>query len=300
MTIQIRAMSGEYQVETCRIRFLYTPEMPVPNSKLCFRCANRLATIEDESGLHRICEQCADKSPLSESVSFARSPARSATRAPCPFCRAKLEIGERLCVACGRDPITYDPETSPEDSSTRTCKQCNYDLSGITGKVCPECGAEIRRGRVRQHELIAEDIEKSEIRKPLWIGGISVVAWFAISLINQGLLSTALQFIGYPLAVVGLGLTYIIYSALGGGIDPPLWLIALRMAAIVPAVQLVIAVFRLANNAFVTLVGVLVGIATFAYLVVKLFDLELLDVKYMMLLHVIVWMTIQALLTIWL
>lgn len=68
------------------------------------------------------------------------------------------------------------PETQPADPTADLalyCPSCMYDLRGLSGEQCPECGAKLDR----------EKLAKSSIpwvqREGLWIGALMKTAWLA-------------------------------------------------------------------------------------------------------------------------
>lgn len=189
--------------------------------------------------------------------------------------------------------MTFDPEAANAESSGLRCESCDYDLRGISAAVCPECGADIHPGRSRQLELVEQETLRNEIRKPVIIGCISLALWLGLFAFRFGLGPAAIQLALFPAFVIATSIVYMICASLSGGIDPPLWLIALRMAAIVPAVKLVETIFKSSKLSGSSSAGLVLGGLLFTFLIVDLFDLDFEDVRVLIVLNSIAWLTIQ-------
>lgn len=269
--------------------------MTVPGN-LCFRCAKRLATVHGSNpGERDLCVVCAAEHAESDVTEIQPLLVSSSakTRAPCPFCHAKLEIGEKKCRACGGDPSTYDRERSAEPVNGRKCEHCDYDLRGISAAVCPECGESVNPGLRSQFERIADETLRREIRKPLIIGAISLVLWLGLFALRFGAIPALIQLAILPGLIVSTTLAFLVFGALNGGIDPPLWLIALRMSAIVPAVKFVETIFMSSKLSGSSTVGIVAGCLVFSFLVVDLFDLDFADVRILIVLNSVAWFATQ-------
>lgn len=274
---------------------VYTASMAVPGN-LCFRCAKRLATVRSSNpGDRDLCEVCASQRAGvdAKELDLAVAAPPMITRAPCPFCNTKLEIGERICHACGRDPSTFNAEDGSEPFEGRRCEHCEYDLRGISGDICPECGESVSPSLRSQFETTAAETLRREIRKPLIIGAIALVLWMGLFAFRFGAIPALMQLALYPVLITSTTIAFLIFGALSGGIDPPLWLISLRMCAIVPAVKFVETIFTASKLSWSLPGGIIAGGLVFSFLVVDLFDLDFADVRMLIALNVVAWFTTQ-------
>lgn len=114
----------------------------------------------------------------------------------CPSCKSVLPLDAVLCTRCGLNLATgqrlSEPPRDPADAArkqpakpTHPCPSCGYDLTGLTGKPCPECGgtAEGRRkgGRLGEREERREREIASYWRNTFLIAAIGLLVGLALT-----------------------------------------------------------------------------------------------------------------------
>ncbi len=273
---------------------------------LCFRCGrgcSGLSASFDASG-RLVCPVCASKrsEPGSESGDISLVPVDSpaVSRAPCPFCGSALAVGAVSCTACGKIPSVYEvaKERNPEIDrlSPQPCSSCGYDLRGLPTPKCPECGTlNSRAGRATDLEETSREIFRAELRRPIILGSVSLVMAIALLLATKGPIAAGTFLLLYPVRVgIGAG-AFVVCGLLGMGIDPPLWLICLRMAAIIPTVYLVQAACSATRLPGIGVVGFIGATLVFGFLLTELFDLEFSDSWLIILVNSLAWALIQVL-----
>jgi diadenosine tetraphosphate (Ap4A) HIT family hydrolase/ribosomal protein L37E len=111
--------------------FLSTHDMP------CYRCRTGLLNVRDAT-----CPTCGfDLLTMVESIpAFSRD---------CPLCGSDLPSSDvALCWSCGAMNPRYLERrvvaiAQPIPELVTRCRACGYDVSGIPGEKCPECGVPI-------------------------------------------------------------------------------------------------------------------------------------------------------------
>lgn len=58
----------------------------------------------------------------------------------CPACSVAVRPGAVLCVECGARFGTIETHVQPGMATRAPCPKCGYDMSGVNGTTCPECG----------------------------------------------------------------------------------------------------------------------------------------------------------------
>lgn len=276
---------------------------------ICFRCGrgcSGLSAAFDPRG-RLLCPACASISAVQveDSGEIAILPAASpeASRAPCPFCGAPLVLGTPTCPACGKLPSVYkvarerDPDL--DNLSPIPCTKCSYDLRGLPSLTCPECGTvNTRQSRSRQYEETSREILLNEIRKPAIIGGASLLVVLAVLAASKGPAEAGVFLALYPIRVVVASGAFLLCGFLDSGVDPPIWLIALRMAAIVPAVQLLHAVCGATGVPGLGTAAFAGGTLVFAFLLVDLFEMEISETWLVILVNSLAWVALSILIAV--
>lgn len=89
-------------------------------------------------GLNRKSEQKFNTPAKPAPVPLAQDAEETATQ--CPACSVAIRPGAVLCISCGARLGRIDTVVAPGLVSRAPCPGCGYDLSGVTGTTCPECG----------------------------------------------------------------------------------------------------------------------------------------------------------------
>lgn len=156
----------------------------------------------------------------------------------CPACTKEVRPGAVMCIACGAR-LTSTQTAVPFGAQTRqACKKCSYDLSGVTGTRCPECGTE---NPIAPHEVVERDehdrwMERQVVweayKKPLagFVAGTSILlllagAWYGPQ--GVGFWSVALL-IAWVVGTIG----YFIVGFLMGFLDATIPITLAQTAAI--------------------------------------------------------------------
>jgi hypothetical protein len=102
------------------------------------------------------------------------------------------------------------PEAFPEDEYPIFCSRCDYQLRGLTGSCCPECGTGFDRGRLLVDQYARERAHRLWEHGPvgrwaarlsvailvlcaMYIVGMGLIAWAAERLGNRNVRPTARQ-----------------------------------------------------------------------------------------------------------
>lgn len=131
-----------------------------------------------------------------------------------------------LCTSCG-----FNRHTGlRREHKPIPCRECGYDLTGVTNPTCPECNTPIRRGRTSLLDSEREVVWASYRKALMGIGiGLASLVLFiglmgSFRAVPAGVLGTL---ICWPAAIIG----YAIVKMFWDGIDEPWRLLALRALA---------------------------------------------------------------------
>lgn len=84
----------------------------------------------------------------------------------CPACSVALRPGAVLCVECGARLGPIETQVQTGLATRAPCPKCDYDMSGVNGTKCPECGSDAPFGPAPM-EFMTEQEEWTE-RQVLW------------------------------------------------------------------------------------------------------------------------------------
>ncbi|MBL8876864.1 MAG: zinc ribbon domain-containing protein [Phycisphaerae bacterium] len=84
----------------------------------------------------------------------------------CPACSVALRPGAVLCVECGARLGRIDTHVDPGMPTRAPCPKCGYDMSGVNGTTCPECGGEAPFGPAKLEFMT--DAEAWTERQVMW------------------------------------------------------------------------------------------------------------------------------------
>lgn len=88
-----------------------------------------------------------------------------------------VALNTLLAVAASTAWILRTAERTPENvlQDHRTCRDCRYELTGLTGPRCPECGCAVDRGNS------ARLVRRATIRHAKFAAGLALITFTAIS-----------------------------------------------------------------------------------------------------------------------
>lgn len=197
-------------------------------------------------------------------VAAGTAPVGVADEAPteaksCPVCLRPLAVGSTACGGCGFDRrVGLQPWVRVRGraigQAAMTCGKCRYDLHGIPGVRCPECGtAATLRRRIKDIERSGRDrLIGAAVRIALLVAGMGLVALYKLSNTSP-FDSTAGQYLGAALTV-RLPITlavFLMYAWMFLRLDMPVWYAAAGIAGAFGATDLVVLGIRFLDVPFV-------------------------------------------------
>ncbi|MBX3404975.1 MAG: hypothetical protein KF699_16305 [Phycisphaeraceae bacterium] len=280
-----------------------------PPAKACTRCGQDCAgkpRVKDQHGRYT-CQACLDRikaeraapagpepppsAPEPEGFDvFALEPSADDTRtSPCRNCGRPLPESAALCVSCGfnrklgrvmRDndvaaALTPPPPTAQPLGRRIKCGQCGYDLRGITGMKCPECGASAlaptRREKDKENSVA---VAREAYIKPLIYFAVGFGVVSLIQLFSNSPMHAVAYAIGYAIQVpIGVAVFWVC-CLVWIGFDAPIHLTALRLAGIYALVDLADVIFKFVP---IPLVGWVLPLFIYIGLLMDLLEMDLQD-----------------------
>lgn len=164
----------------------------------------------------------------------------------CPVCIIRMPPDLGRCVQCGYDP-KKGIQTSRKFRKTRTkegarrpvCAKCGYDMTGVPGTRCPECGtvadfARRRYDRAESRRIALWSYLKPAIMLAVGLSGILLI------LMGTGELDMAPYYLTKLAVFVPIGVfAFFICCVLWIGFDAPFHRVALELAGIYAIVDLI-------------------------------------------------------------
>ena len=129
-------------------------------------------------------------------------------RAPCPSCGAETVIGVPKCPQCGFAPARESGSPRlPRPKRSKAlppsiCKECKYNLAGLKGGICPECGTPFSLFvRKEWDEEVSRETMHDAYRKPIIMIAAGLLAKVLILAIFQRWMDILNLAIIYPVSV---------------------------------------------------------------------------------------------------
>ncbi|MBX3390318.1 MAG: zinc ribbon domain-containing protein [Phycisphaeraceae bacterium] len=105
----------------------------------------------------------------------------------CPACSVAIRPGAVLCINCGARIGRID-SVAPSGFATRApCPNCDYDMSGMSGTTCPECGGVAPFAPPKldflteQEEWTSRQVFWEACRNGVWVGALGLAILFALA-----------------------------------------------------------------------------------------------------------------------
>lgn len=208
---------------------------------------------------------------------------------PCRNCGAPLAASAVLCVSCGFNrqlgrtaregdvaaALPPPGPNAPRRGRRIKCGQCGYDLRGITGMKCPECGASaLAPTRQEKDRETSAAVAREAYLKPLIYFAVGFGAVSLIQLFSQGPMHAAAYALGYAIQLpIGVAVFWVC-CLVWIGFDAPIHLTALRLAGIYALVDLADVIFTFVP---IPLVGWAVPLFIYIGLLMDLLEMDLQD-----------------------
>ncbi len=232
------------------------PQGPAKICSVCHEDCSRKPREKDAQGRYT-CGPCAEKLRAKAAARPTATPAPPpppAAAAPPDDGPLLLEgldaasMADLLRAEAGAAPVAPvalpDVAAAPGQDSgpSRKCPKCGYDLRGLKGKVCPECGAVARFKSPRAHAR--EAMEEEAIRtvrmayiRPLVVTALGLAGLFAIRMMQGHLDYFTSDLIWLAVRIpVGMGV-YFACCLTFLGFNSPIHLIALQLLGVYAALS---------------------------------------------------------------
>lgn len=169
-------------------------------------------------GLERRSEQRFNTPAKPAPVPLAKDEPSDLTQ--CPACSVAVRPGAVLCVECGARIGRIDTHVGAGVAATRApCPKCGYDMSGVSGTTCPECGG-LAPFAPAKLEFMTEQEEWTErqvfwetCRAAIWTSALSLLllvgvaaAWYGPKGVGFWLAAIVPAWIAASIGYIGLGL----------------------------------------------------------------------------------------------
>jgi hypothetical protein len=167
-----------------------------------------------------------------------------------------VKIETRICLNCSHTVNKHDPVCAYCKFDARkglpkklagvveevaTCRECGYELTGLTKPICPECGAKVsltRRGS--SFESQSREVRRWAYLKPLIMLGIGMGGVLLHDLIRHpGWEWPLFRLLDLAVTIPAVAMVYIACAFAWIGFDMPLHLVTLRIAGAYAVASLV-------------------------------------------------------------
>jgi|GEM_PF-2772652 len=196
----------------------------------------------------------------------------------CLNCSQTVDLHKPICAFCRYDARKGLPKKlRVEAPDIPKCRECGYELTGLTKPTCPECGTTVsltRRGNSYGRD--SQEVRKWAYLKPAIMIGVGLAGMLLIDIIRHPgeAMYLVYRLVSTVTAVVAVFITYVLCCVAWIGFDMPLHLVALRIAGCYAAALLFYTLL-----AFLPIPIIPLGFASVAYvwMLHTELDLELQD-----------------------
>lgn len=232
--------------------------------KLCVDCGKDCADtkrVKDRQGRYH-CQDCVDARaakraadrPATAPIPVAGAdalpieidpvdPTPVGTNELCAGCGMPRSSNAIVCLGCGFNhrsgrftseelAAAQDPD-KPVKKKKYLCRNCEYDLTGLAGARCPECGTiNTRETGKLDREKLRRDIVRNAYLQPVIVGAIGLVGLGIGAVATQSLqdLGWWALWLGFC-AIFGTGV-YFLYCLMWSGFDMPMHMAMMRLFAV--------------------------------------------------------------------
>ncbi len=193
----------------------------------------------------------------------------------CGGCGKPMPASAITCAACG---WTLDPSVKAEKPKTKPCPHCGYDLSGTTGRVCPECGKRKVLSFRERNEMMGKLETRRSYRSAVFLTlGSVLFAALAVGAANSDHAGEALMGLGLAMgtATAATVVVYFICQTLWIGQDTVFSLTAARLVAVATTYVAVYSIIGLFLP--IPCFGIMVQVLTLVVLLWRILDIDISD-----------------------
>ncbi|HYE61566.1 MAG TPA: hypothetical protein VD997_06195 [Phycisphaerales bacterium] len=191
----------------------------------------------------------------------------------CLNCSQTVNKHEPICAFCGYDVRNGIPKKLTEqEGEAPKCRNCGYELTGLTKPICPECGTKVSlTRRSGAYAATSREVTKWAYLKPVIMLAIGLGGVFLVDLLRHpGWEWPLFRIIDLAVTIPAMMAVYIACAIAWIGFDMPLHLVALRISGAYAVANLIYTVLS-----FLPVPIVPMGFASIAYVWMLHEDLDM-------------------------